>query len=224
MNLNLKIENVSKSFFHQEKKIEILKNVDLDLESSMSISIVGPSGSGKSTFLSLVGGLEQIDAGKITVLGQDLSQLSESSLRRLRCQEIGYIFQKFHLLNHLNALENIALPALLARDPKSYEKAEILLEKVHLGNRREHSPSELSGGECQRVAIARSLINNPSLLLADEPSGNLDQETGDEVMNLLFNLVKDMKASLILVTHNENLAKQCVKTFKLHEKKLKLIH
>ncbi len=218
----LEVSGVSKSFHQGERTIEILKNLDLKVNSGERIAILGQSGSGKSTFLSIMSGIDSVDEGSILFNNTDLTQLSEDQMTQFRGQNMGIIFQQFHLLSHLNALENVSLPLeIQGQDPITSQKlAEETLKAVGLGHRLDHFPSQLSGGEKQRVAIARSMVLNPDLLLADEPSGSLDEDTGVQIMDLIFNLVKEKGSTLILVTHNQALARQCERIFKLEHGKL----
>tara|TARA_R110002072_G_scaffold64203_3_gene159484 strand:+ start:95086 stop:95730 length:645 start_codon:yes stop_codon:yes gene_type:complete len=196
------LDNIKKSF----GDISILKSLNFKLEQGQTATILGHSGSGKSTLLSILGGTLRADSGVVNVLDHDLLSASEDELSIMRRSRLGMIFQHFHLIPHLNALENVLLP-LEIQGIKDNSYAIELLEKVGLGHRLTHFPSQLSGGEKQRVAIARALVHDPDLILADEPSGSLDEKTGDEVMKLVFDLVKDQNKSLILVTHNKELGK-----------------
>ncbi|MCP4911964.1 MAG: ABC transporter ATP-binding protein [Oligoflexia bacterium] len=199
------LKDVTKSY----GDISILKKLNLSLDSGKSVTILGHSGSGKSTLLSILGGTLRADGGEVNVLGNDLLNSNEDSLSIMRRKKLGMIFQHFHLINHLNAYENVLLPLEIDGDIGEEQKnrAKDLLSKVGLADRLEHFPSQLSGGEKQRVAIARALVHNPDLILADEPSGSLDEETGKEVMDLVFKLVEEQGKSLILVTHNKELGK-----------------
>ncbi|MBK26406.1 MAG: ABC transporter ATP-binding protein [Halobacteriovorax sp.] len=211
----LDVQSLRKTYQQGPKKIEVIRDLSLTLEKGKTLAILGQSGSGKSTLLSLLSGLDQPEEGSIKLDGVDLSNLDEKSLTNLRAQKIGIIFQNFHLLPHLNALENIALSLEILK--KENAKAEALkwIEKVGLLDRKDHFPDQLSGGEKQRIAIARALAIGPDIILADEPSGSLDEETGNKVMNLIFGLVKEEGSTLILVTHNKELAKECERTVKL---------
>lgn len=211
----LEVDNLSKSFHQGKTEIHALKDVSFNLETAGSLAIVGPSGSGKTTLLSLLAGLDVASQGSISMLGQSLSGLSEEALTQFRAQNIGIVFQQFHLMPHLTALENVTLPLDILGKENPKELAASFLEKVGLKDRMDHLPNQLSGGECQRVAIARASVVQPKFLLADEPSGNLDTETGRTVMDLLFDLTKDENMSLILITHNEALANRCDHKIKL---------
>ncbi len=213
--MSLKISNLSKSYYQQQEKLNILNQLNLDVEASQVVAVVGASGSGKSTFLSLVAGLDHFDEGDIVINNQSIKNLNQAALTKFRAQNIGFIFQQFHLVSHLTAFENIALPLeILGR---KFSDGDIFkaLENVGLKDRSGHKPGEMSGGECQRLALARGLITQPSLLLADEPSGNLDSETGEKVMNLFFEQVRATKTTTVLVTHDVELAKKCDKIFVL---------
>jgi len=218
----LQIKSLKKSYLQGEEKISIYDNLNFTLNEGKTASIMGKSGSGKSTFLSLVSGITKADSGKIFLNGVSYEDLSESELNDFRAENIGFIFQNFHLVSYLNALENVMLPAKVNKITNPKEKAIELLQSVGLSHRLHHLPSELSGGEKQRVAIARSLIHNPKILLADEPSGNLDEETGNAVMDKLFELVENNNTTLILVTHSNDVAMRCEKVFTLHSGKLTL--
>jgi putative ABC transport system ATP-binding protein len=213
--LKVKIRNLKKSFGQGETKIEVLKGINLDIEAGEILALTGKSGSGKSTMLSLLAGLDSVDSGDIVIDGNNISQMSEKELANFRATNLGIVFQQFHLISTLTALENVLLPLELLKKPNSMELSKNLLESVGLSHRAHHLPSELSGGECQRVALARALAIRPSLLLADEPSGNLDEETGEKVMDLLFKMVRETKTTLILVTHDPDLAKRCSRVVNL---------
>lgn len=190
-------------------RVDILKGIDLDIQRGHSVGLVGPSGSGKSTLLMVMAGLEQADKGKVLVEGNDLSVLDEDSLARFRGSNIGIIFQSFHLVPTMTALENTAIPLELAGRDDAFERARAELDAVGLGDRMHHYPAEMSGGEQQRVAIARALAPRPGILIADEPTGNLDSETGKDISDLMFRLHKDRGMTLMLVTHDPRLADRC---------------
>lgn len=207
--MSLDIVNVAKSYRQGLEKLTILKDLNLSVQTGEVVAIVGASGSGKSTFLSLVAGLDSYDSGDIKINNQHLSGLTKKQMTHFRAETIGFVFQQFHLISHLTAFENLALPLqILGRD---YDDQFIFqqLENVGLKSRAEHKPTEMSGGECQRLALARALITKPSLLLADEPSGSLDSETGQKVMSLFFDQVRKTKTTTLLVTHDLELAKMC---------------
>jgi putative ABC transport system ATP-binding protein len=195
--------------------VHILKSVSFALPPSTTISIVGPSGSGKTSLLMVAGGLEPATAGRITACGQDFSGLSEDDLARFRQSNIGIVFQSFHLIPTMNALENVAIPLELAGVADAREKAKEGLRAVGLSHRLTHFPGQLSGGEQQRVAIARAFAPKPKIILADEPTGNLDRETGDMVTKLMFDLCRDHGTTLMLVTHDQDLAARCAATIRI---------
>jgi putative ABC transport system ATP-binding protein len=205
----LEVRSLAKGFDVNNGRLEVLKDVNLKVKKGESVAVVGRSGSGKSTLLGLLCGLDRADRGELSFDGQKFSSLSERELTALRATKIGMVFQQFHLLPHLKAWENVALPLELAGDEKSQEKAYQLLNDVGLGERLEHFPAQLSGGEQQRVAIARAMAIGPQMILADEPSGSLDESTGEGVMDLLFQLVKDHQTALLIVTHSSSLAAKC---------------
>lgn len=182
--MSLKLINVKKSYQQGANQLEILKGINSEIQTGEVVSIIGQSGSGKSTLLTLLAGLDQPDSGQIEISGTDISKLNQNQMTQFRGQKIGIVFQQFHLLGHLKAIENVALPLEIAGDPQAFAKAKLMLEQVGLGHRLDHFPSQLSGGECQRVAIARALVTKPEILLADEPSGNLDVKTGQQVMQV----------------------------------------
>jgi putative ABC transport system ATP-binding protein len=204
----IKLENVWKKFKLGEIEVSVLKGINLDIMQGSFATIMGPSGSGKSTLMYLLGLLDTASEGKIYMQGQDVSRFSEDKLAQLRGEKIGFIFQQFNLLQNLTALENVMLPMIFQGVPEEArkEKATKLLESVNLGKRINHKPSEMSGGEQQRIAIARSLVNNPEILIADEPTGNLDSTTGKMVMEILTKLHKEQKKTIVVVTHDPNIA------------------
>jgi putative ABC transport system ATP-binding protein len=205
----MNIVNVKKSYGQGSSLVEVLKGINLKIESGETLALVGKSGSGKSTLLSLMAGLDQVDTGEIWIQEKCINRLSEKDLTLFRAQNIGIVFQQFHLVSTLTALENVLLPLNILKNPNALQVATKLIDQVGLSQRSHHLPSELSGGESQRVAIARALSTSPAILFADEPSGNLDEETGAKVMDLLFEMVKQTKTTLILVTHDRDLAKKC---------------
>jgi putative ABC transport system ATP-binding protein len=206
----IQLEGVSKNYGTTEV-VHALRNVNLCIQRGERVALMGPSGSGKSTFLNLVCGLDEPSTGSIKIDGIELSQLNDDARTRARREKIGMIFQTFNLLPTLTALENVSLPLRLQglgrRDTE--DRAAQMLERVGLKNRESHRPDELSGGERQRVAIARSLVFRPPLLLADEPTGNLDTATGEEILDLLEELHREFNSTLLLVTHNEDAARRC---------------
>jgi lipoprotein-releasing system ATP-binding protein len=214
---------VQRIFDTGTEQLEILKSIDLELRRGEKASITGPSGCGKSTLLSILGGLDHPDAGYIMVGGQDISNADERILSDFRAKVIGFVFQFHYLLKDFTALENAMLPAFMAgADKKTAEdKARLLLEAVGLGQRLDHIPAKLSGGERQRVAIARALVNNPELILADEPTGNLDEASSLIVEDLLFSMVEKFGSTLLLVTHDQRLASRADRCFLLTEGRIK---
>jgi putative ABC transport system ATP-binding protein len=209
----LELSGVDKSFHLPDTgRVMVLNQVGFSLEAGATLAITGHSGSGKTTLLSLIAGLDIPDAGKILVNGIDICTLDEAELTRYRAASISMIFQSFHLMPHLTAAENIALPLEILRQDRIHARTQSLLAQVGLTHRAGHLPGQLSGGECQRVAIARALIVEPALILADEPTGNLDTDTGKKVADLLFNLVETQRKTLVVVTHNQDLAARCRET------------
>lgn len=214
------MRNIRKSFGAGETRVEVLKQIGLEIGSGETVALLGKSGSGKSTLLSLFAGLDRPDEGEIFIEGRNIATMPEKELTKFRAQRIGIVFQQFHLVSTLSALENVLLPLEILKIPDAEIKAKDLLELVGLTHRLEHLPSEMSGGECQRVAIARALAISPSLLFADEPSGNLDEETGALVMDLLFKMVERSKTTLILITHDRELAERCGRIVQLEHGRL----
>jgi putative ABC transport system ATP-binding protein len=190
-------------------RVHVLKGMDLEVDAGQSVGIVGPSGSGKSTLLMVLGGLERADSGIVEVAGESLTNKNEDELARFRGRNIGIVFQSFHLIPNMTALENVAVPLELAGMDDAFERAADELKAVGLGDRLNHYPGQMSGGEQQRVAIARALAPSPRLLVADEPTGNLDKRTGDQIADLLFAKQKERGTTLLLVTHDPKLAEQC---------------
>ena len=215
----LQIKDLCKTFRTAAnlEPIEVLKNLNLDMEQGETLAILGQSGSGKSTFLTLLAGLDSPTSGAIILNGQDMQDLDEEALSKFRARNIGIIFQQFHLMSHLTALENVSLPLDLFKDPDAEDKSREALEQVGLGKRMGHFPHQLSGGECQRVAIARAMVVRPSILLADEPTGNLDSSTGYIVSDMIFDLVDRHGMTMLFVTHNEELAKRCARQQRLQD-------
>lgn len=216
----LTLAALTKSYAHPSGEIPVLTGVTASVAAGETVAIIGPSGSGKSTLLSLLAGLDRPTSGKIELLGSDIGSMAERDLTGFRAKNLGIVFQQFHLMSHLSAVENVALPLKIAGNATARERATKALSEVGLGHRLAHYPHELSGGERQRVAIARALVGRPPLILADEPSGNLDVKTGEQVMRLLFDLVKEQRSTLILVTHNEELARWCDRRLVLHQGQL----
>ena len=205
----LKLTGLSKSYPHSSGPIAVLTGIDAEVKTGERVAVLGPSGSGKSTLLALLSGLDQPTSGTIELAGTVLGSLSERQLTSYRARYLGIVFQQFHLMAHLSALENVMLPLRIAGLHDVGPRATEALNDVGLGHRLSHRPQQLSGGECQRVAIARAIVGEPALILADEPSGNLDSKTGEQVMTLLFDLVRQRHSTLVLVTHNEHLASWC---------------
>lgn len=216
----MNVSGVRKSYGTGEARVEVLKGLDFIIEKGEQVALTGKSGSGKSTLLSLLAGLDSPDSGTISLGGQNISLMSEKELTNYRARNIGIVFQQFHLVSTLTALENVLLPLEILKTEGARQRAEALLESVGLSHRMDHLPSQLSGGESQRVAIARALSTHPAILFADEPSGNLDEETGDKVMSLLFELVKKSGTTLVLVTHDPELAQACERIIHLEHGKL----
>lgn len=211
----LKITGLEKTYSSGNKQLTVLHNISFDVEKGQTFSIVGPSGSGKTTLLGLCAGLDAPNAGSVALCGEDLNSLNEDQRAQLRNKEVGFIFQNFQLLPTLTALENVSVPLELQGDKSATSKSRTLLEKVGLGDRVHHYPSQLSGGEQQRVALARAFANTPSILFADEPTGNLDAETGEKVIQLLFDMNKENGTTLVIITHDLELANRTQQILKL---------
>ncbi|ALM07828.1 ABC transporter [Sediminicola sp. YIK13] len=211
----LNIHNLGKTYISGSKELTVLQDISFDIEEGETFSIVGPSGSGKTTLLGLCAGLDQTDTGSIALCGTDLGSLNEDERAQLRNKHVGFIFQDFQLLPTLTALENVAVPLELRGDKSATKRAVELLGKVGLADRIHHYPSQLSGGEQQRVALARAFCNKPSILFADEPTGNLDVETGEKVVQLLFELNKELGTTLVIVTHDLELAQKTQRILRL---------
>jgi putative ABC transport system ATP-binding protein len=211
------LEDVELKLESEAGSVNILKGINLEITAGETVSVVGPSGSGKTSMMMLIGGLERQTAGKIHVAGNDLVALDEDGLARFRRDNVGIVFQNFHLVPTMNALENVAIPVELAGMDNAFDRAASALAAVGLDHRVTHYPGQLSGGEQQRVALARAIVAGPRLLLADEPTGNLDGRTGDSVMELLFSLRADHGATLLLITHNPALAEQCGRVIDLQD-------
>ena len=197
--------------------VNILKGINLEFTAGETVSVVGPSGSGKTSMMMLIGGLERQTSGKIEVAGHDLATLDEDGLARFRRDNIGIVFQNFHLIPTMNAMENVAIPVELAGMDNAFDRARAALGSVGLDHRLTHYPGQLSGGEQQRVALARAIVAEPRLILADEPTGNLDGSTGESVIDLLFSLRADHGATLMLITHNPALAERCGRLIDLQD-------
>ena len=217
MNNLIRVVDLHKSYYDGLTELPVLKGVDLEVKKAEIVAIVGASGVGKSTLLHLLGGLDRPTEGTIFYEGEDIFALNDQELDRFRNEEIGFVFQFHHLLPEFTALENVAMPGLIARETSdvAHDRAKELLEYVGLGERLEHRPSELSGGERQRVAIARALVNQPKVMLADEPTGNLDQKTSEAVHDLLWALNDQFNQTFIIVTHNQILAQRADRVIQL---------
>ena len=211
----VRLEEVGLTLTSRAGPVEILRGVDLTIEAGRSVAIVGPSGSGKTSLLMVIAGLERATRGRVVVAGHDLQPLGEDDLARVRGSEIGIVFQSFHLVPTMTAVENVALPLEFAGRRDAEDVAREVLGEVGLGHRLTHYPAELSGGEQQRVAIARALAIRPKLLLADEPTGNLDGRTGESIIDLLFGLQRRHDTTLVLVTHDQKLASMCERTVQM---------
>jgi len=211
----VKAEQVSKQVNAPEGPLSLLTAIDLHIQAGEAVAIIGASGSGKSTLLGLLAGLDNPSSGSISLLGTCLNQLDEDRRAQLRAGKVGFVFQSFHLLPGLTALENVMLPLELTGDSRAKAQAIQLLEQVGLSHRLHHTPQQLSGGEQQRVALARAFAGQPQILFADEPTGNLDQNTGQRVIDLLFKLRAEQGTALVLVTHDTELAKQCDRRYLL---------
>ena len=197
--------------------VEILKKINLDVDYGETVSVVGPSGSGKTSMLMLLAGLERVTGGQIQVAGADLTALSEDELARFRRQNVGIVFQSFHLIPTMNAIENAAIPLEFAGVSDAADQARLILEQVGLGHRLDHFPGQLSGGEQQRLALARAFAPKPKLLLADEPTGNLDSSTGERIIDLMFDLHQASGTTLILITHDKSLAQRCERSIEIRD-------
>ncbi|MDA0144279.1 MAG: ABC transporter ATP-binding protein [Vibrio toranzoniae] len=212
----IKAEAVSKTVSTKQEHLTILEHVDIDIREGETVAIVGTSGAGKSTLMTLLAGLDVPTEGEISLLGQPLSRLDDEARAKIRSESVGFVFQSFLLIPSLSALQNVTLPCLLKGEDEDIERATALLESVGLKDRLDHLPSQLSGGEQQRVALARAFMIKPKILFADEPTGNLDQQTAAKIIELLFELNSSHGTTLILVTHDPKLAQRCQRTLKMH--------
>jgi putative ABC transport system ATP-binding protein len=212
------LEDIHKSYFMGRQAINVLKGISLDIRRNEYVALMGPSGSGKSTLMNILGCLDSPTSGTYILNGNDVSKMPDNDLAEVRNQEIGFVFQQFNLLPRLSALENVALPLVYAGLPRRQriEQAMEVVKKVGLEDRSHHRPNELSGGQCQRVAIARAMVNNPSIILADEPTGNLDSKTSVEIMDL-FNKIHDSGNTVVLVTHEEDIALYAKRVIRLRD-------
>ncbi len=220
--IRLNIENLKKTYFMGENSIEALKGISFEVKNGEFVAITGTSGSGKSTLMHLLGCLDVPTEGNYFIDGENVATMNRNELAFIRNQKIGFIFQKFHLLPDLHATDNVALPQLYAKQSEeiAQQKAREALKIVQLDHRADHYPFQLSGGQQQRVAIARALINNPSIILADEPTGNLDSETGEAIMNIFKTLNKERKTTIIIVTHEPEIAHQTSRIIDLRDGKI----
>lgn len=215
-------KGIHKVYKNGQRELEVLKDVDLEIRDSEALGIVGPSGAGKSTLLHILGGLDSPTDGEVILDGESLYNLGDSRLARIRNQKVGFVFQFYHLLGEFSALENVMLPALLAGNKRIAlhdirARAYELLKEVGLADRGDHRPNALSGGEAQRVAVARALVNEPRLLLCDEPTGNLDSKTAEGVLSLLFGLNKERRQTIVIVTHDDQIARSCGRTIRIRD-------
>ncbi|MGZ3915061.1 MAG: ABC transporter ATP-binding protein [Flavisolibacter sp.] len=212
------LENIRKDYYLGKQVIEVLKGISLDIFKNEYVALMGPSGSGKSTLINILGCLDTPTSGTYILNGKDVSSMQDNSLAEVRNREIGFVFQQFNLLPRLTAVENVALPLVYAGMPKKQrmEKAMDVLERVNLSDRSHHRPNEMSGGQNQRVAIARALVNNPSIILADEPTGNLDSRTSHEIMDI-FGKIHASGNTVILVTHEEDIANFALRVVRLRD-------
>jgi predicted ABC-type transport system involved in lysophospholipase L1 biosynthesis ATPase subunit len=218
----MKADNLHKSYAIMHRTVSVLRGVSFSVESGTSVAIVGASGAGKSTLLHILGGLDTPDSGTVIFQGTDLYRCSAGRRSLIRAKHIGFVFQSYHLLPELTVLENAVLPAMTGKGTVSSfsamkERARELLSRVGLEERAQHRPMELSGGEQQRLALARALMNEPDFLLADEPTGNLDDETGRQVLDYVFDLARERRHTLVVVTHSEQVAERCSRHIRLNE-------
>ena len=218
MNSVIHLDKIRKSYFMGKMELEVLKGIALDINRNEYVALMGPSGSGKSTLMNIIGCLDTPTSGKYILNGHDISQTIDNRLAEIRNKEIGFVFQQFNLLPRLTALDNVALPLVYAGMGKRLrtEKAKHVMDLVNLSDRSHHKPNELSGGQCQRVAIARALVNDPSIILADEPTGNLDTKTSYEIMEI-FNKIHSGGNTIVLVTHEEDIANHAHRIVRLRD-------
>lgn len=218
MNSIIHLDNIRKSYFMGRQELQVLKGISLDIQKNEYVALMGPSGSGKSTLMNILGCLDSPTGGDYYLNGHQVSKMIDNDLAEIRNKEIGFVFQQFNLLPRLSAVENVALPLIYSGVTKKQrmERAMSVLEQVDLADRSHHRPNELSGGQCQRVAIARALVNNPSLVLADEPTGNLDSKTSYEIMNI-FGKIQQAGNTIVLVTHEEDIAHYAKRIVRLRD-------
>ncbi len=223
-NLVLEVKNLKKQYFSKESQITVFENISFSLNQGDFVTLMGPSGIGKSTLLNILGTLDRPDAGEIFYNGVNPFDLSNAEKARFRNEEIGFVFQFHHLLSEFTALENVLLPSMVYKNKSddSEDRAKEILEKVGMGHRMTHKPSEMSGGERQRIAVARALINNPKVILADEPSGNLDLKNSKNLVDLLLKLNQDFGNTFIIATHNPEIAQRTEKVLRMDERKLSI--
>ena len=215
----IKLTEINKVYRTKEIETQALENVNITIEKGEFLSVMGPSGCGKSTLLNIIGLLDNPSSGNIEINGQQATNMNDKHLAAFRNRNLGFVFQSFHLINSLNVIDNVSLPLLYRKASSSERKksAEAVLERVGLSHRMRHFPTQLSGGQCQRVAIARAIIGNPEIILADEPTGNLDSKMGIEVMEILHRLNKEDNRTIVMVTHNEEQAKQTSRTIRFFD-------
>ena len=212
--------NLSVTLPSQAGAVNIIRGIDLSIASGETVGLIGPSGSGKSTLLMVLAGLEPASQGKVVVSGHDYANMDEDALSRFRRSNVGIVFQSFHLVPTMTAVENVALPLELAGIASAFEKAEAMLEEVGLAHRLAHYPAQMSGGEQQRTALARALVANPPVLFADEPTGNLDQNTGRQIMDLILRLAEERGTTVLLITHDRALADRCARVETMQDGRL----
>ena len=215
--LILEVKDITKEVNSPEGLLTIVNNINLSVESGKPISLVGPSGSGKTTLLAIMAGLDLPTKGSVSLLGSVITDMDENQRAQIRAMDVGFVFQSFHLMPRLSALDNVMLPLEIAGDPDAFEKARNALVQVGLGSRAKNFATQLSGGEKQRVAIARAIVNQPKILFADEPTGNLDTKSSSAITDLLFSINELIKTTLVLVTHDLSLAKKCDEIFELSD-------
>ncbi len=216
-NLILKATDLKKSYFRDGAELKILSGLSLDIHEGQALCIMGSSGAGKSTLMHILGTLDRADEGDLQIEGVAIQNLDDQELSLFRAQKMGFVFQFHHLLNEFTVLENVLMPFWILQQEEREDEARQLLRRVGLSDRLHHYPTQLSGGECQRVAIARALVKKPRILFADEPTGNLDSQNGQVVQQLLFDLQKETGAALVVVTHDENLARRFPKRLRLQD-------